>query len=131
LCTAASAPQICVRLDPPVSAVDYDRLDIVGQSTRSPGSSLTLPGSIMALDLSQISLFRATQAQKIESRKRTHVLWSRGLSLEAYLKRDERLEQHELARDGRWITWYARASFSCHRNILTALRKGIGPEERP
>jgi hypothetical protein len=58
------------------------------------------------VDWSQISLFRATPAQIIESRKLSHVEWSQGLSMEAYLERDARLDDLEHAKDGRLTTWY-------------------------
>jgi hypothetical protein len=59
----------------------------------------------MAIDLSATSIFRATHAQTIESRKRTHVMWSRGLSMESYLRRDERMEVMEHASNDRLTTW--------------------------
>jgi hypothetical protein len=62
--------------------------------------------ALSTVDLSQISLFVATREQASEARRRTHVEWSKGLSMEAYLQHDQRLEQLEHARDGRLFDWY-------------------------
>lgn len=58
-----------------------------------------------APDLSSLSIFLATREQAIESRRRSHVEWARGLSMEDYLKRDEFLESTSCARNGAWVTW--------------------------
>ena len=57
--------------------------------------------------LSELSLFPATREQVIESRKRTAVQWGRGQSEEGYLRRDEAMDDHEHAANGRLITWFA------------------------
>jgi hypothetical protein len=64
----------------------------------------------LTVDWSQISLFRASPAQIIESRRLSHVEWSQGLSMEAYLERDARLDNLEHAKDGRLTTWYVSKS---------------------
>jgi hypothetical protein len=71
-------------------------------------SRRSLPDTMVlsTVDLSQISLFVATREQALEARRRTHVEWSKGLSMEAYLQHDQRLEQLEHARDGRLFDWY-------------------------
>ncbi|KAI0674402.1 hypothetical protein C8Q78DRAFT_967627 [Trametes maxima] len=52
-----------------------------------------------------LSLYTATPAQTIESRKRTADQWARGLSLEAYLERDSIMDTHEHAAGGKLVTW--------------------------
>ncbi|KAJ3497207.1 hypothetical protein NLJ89_g10380 [Agrocybe chaxingu] len=69
----------------------------------------------MALPLSSLTLFPATPAQVYESRKRSFVQWGRGVSLEAYLRRDARMDNHEVARDGRLTTWYRREGLLANR----------------
>lgn len=57
------------------------------------------------VDLASLSLFRATQAQAEESRRRTFLQWGGTLSLTDYLTRDATMELGEHAKDGKWITW--------------------------
>ncbi|EKM56951.1 uncharacterized protein PHACADRAFT_91589 [Phanerochaete carnosa HHB-10118-sp] len=56
-------------------------------------------------DVLALSLFAATPEQVIESRKRTHMEWARGLSMEEYLKRDEIMDFQEHAANGKLMTW--------------------------
>lgn len=57
-------------------------------------------------DLSLYTLFPATQEQTIEARKRAHVQWSRGVSVDGYLARESRLDSGEHARDGKHTAWF-------------------------
>lgn len=57
-----------------------------------------------SVDFSPLSIYPATDDQKIESRKRSFASWNRGLSLEHYLRRDELMDIGEHARDN-LITW--------------------------
>ena len=52
-----------------------------------------------------LSLFPATREQVVESRKRTSVQWSRGQSLEEYLRRDEIMDKDVHAANDKLITW--------------------------
>ncbi|KAK7683208.1 hypothetical protein QCA50_013881 [Cerrena zonata] len=61
----------------------------------------------MPTDLSSLSLYPATDDQKIESRRRSYVEWNRGLSLEHYLRRDELMYDDEHARE--YITTWVLA----------------------
>ncbi|GJE86632.1 acetyltransferase domain-containing protein [Phanerochaete sordida] len=56
-------------------------------------------------DLSSLSLYLATPEQLVESRRRTHVIWSRGLGMQEYLKRDELMDYEEHADNGKLMTW--------------------------
>lgn len=56
-------------------------------------------------DFATLSLFVATPEQTQETRKRTHGSWSRGLSVEAYVKRDNVMDNDEHAADGKLVTW--------------------------
>ncbi|KAF9054538.1 hypothetical protein BJ165DRAFT_1439685 [Panaeolus papilionaceus] len=58
-----------------------------------------------ALPLSALTLRIANREQTIESRKRSFHEWGRGLSLDQYLERDAKTDQHEIAKDGRLLTW--------------------------
>ena len=60
----------------------------------------------MTEEFATLSLFVATPEQTEESRKRTHASWSRGLSIEAYVKRDNVMDLDEHASEGKLITWY-------------------------
>ncbi|TFK39356.1 hypothetical protein BDQ12DRAFT_698070 [Crucibulum laeve] len=53
----------------------------------------------------ELSLFPATPEQVIESRRRTWKQWGAGLSEEEYLYRDAVNDLHEIAREGKLITW--------------------------
>lgn len=57
-------------------------------------------------DLASLSLFPATHPQVLASRKRTHVQWARGLTVEQYLHRDSEFDKLEHAVDGKLTTWY-------------------------
>ena len=59
----------------------------------------------------KLSLFAATPEQIQESRKRSHASWSRGLSVEAYVERDNIMDLQEHATEGKLVTWYADSSF--------------------
>jgi len=59
----------------------------------------------MALPLSSLTIVPATAAQIIESRNRSFIEWGRGVTLEEYLGRDEKVDRHEIGRDNRLITW--------------------------
>ncbi|KAF8801281.1 hypothetical protein BYT27DRAFT_7198350 [Phlegmacium glaucopus] len=54
---------------------------------------------------SRLSLYPATTEQTLESRKHTFHQWGRGNTLQEYLERDENTDNHEVARDGRGVTW--------------------------
>lgn len=56
-------------------------------------------------ELSCLSLFPATSEQVVESRRRSHASWARGLSMEHYLKRDEVMDFQEHASNGKLVTW--------------------------
>ncbi|PPQ63368.1 hypothetical protein CVT24_005633 [Panaeolus cyanescens] len=58
-----------------------------------------------AVPLSTLTLRVANREQTIESRKRSYHEWGRGMTLEKYLERDEKTEQHEIAKNGRLVTW--------------------------
>lgn len=53
----------------------------------------------------ELTLFPASQEQIIESRRRTHAQWGRGLSAEAYLARDMLLDRMNHASAGKLVTW--------------------------
>ncbi|KAF8159770.1 hypothetical protein B0H34DRAFT_417317 [Crassisporium funariophilum] len=54
---------------------------------------------------SSLSLFPANLEQILESRKRTFQQWGKGVTFEEYMERDARTDMHEVAQDGRLITW--------------------------
>ncbi|KAK7064792.1 hypothetical protein R3P38DRAFT_58207 [Favolaschia claudopus] len=56
-------------------------------------------------DLSALSLFPATPDQITEARRRTHLEWGKGLTLEEHLTRDANQDQFEGSLDGRLIIW--------------------------
>ncbi|KDQ61629.1 hypothetical protein JAAARDRAFT_150491 [Jaapia argillacea MUCL 33604] len=55
--------------------------------------------------LSDLSLFPATREQTIESRRRTHPQWAKGLSMDEWLRRDELMEEMEFYKDGKLVIW--------------------------
>ncbi|KAH9942825.1 hypothetical protein B0H21DRAFT_749572 [Amylocystis lapponica] len=55
--------------------------------------------------LADLSLFPATPAQMLESRKRSAESWAKGLTLEQYVLRDAIMDQHEHAAGGKLTTW--------------------------
>lgn len=55
--------------------------------------------------LDQLVLRPASRAQEIESRKRASVEWAKWLTLEQYLRRDEKDELLDHAKGGRLVTW--------------------------
>ncbi|KAF8886729.1 hypothetical protein BD779DRAFT_1441401 [Infundibulicybe gibba] len=57
------------------------------------------------IDLSLLSLFQATHAQMILSRRRTFTEWGKGMSEEEYLQRDLDCDAFEHTKDGKLITW--------------------------
>lgn len=80
--------------------------------------------------LAELSLFPANRQQTIESRRRTHPQWSRGLSMEVYLRRDERLDELEHAKDGRMTTWCVLLPF--FRSIQSDSRSRVlAPRDDP
>ena len=52
-----------------------------------------------------LSIFPATKEQILESRHQTWTEWSRGLSLEAYLQREEMLNSQPHANNGKLTIW--------------------------
>ncbi|KAG1734817.1 hypothetical protein EDB19DRAFT_1638788 [Suillus lakei] len=58
-----------------------------------------------AYDLVALSLYPATPAQILETRKRTWPDWGGSTTLERYLQCYARIDEMEHARDGRMITW--------------------------
>ncbi|KAF8899640.1 hypothetical protein CPB84DRAFT_1780294 [Gymnopilus junonius] len=68
-------------------------------------SESTFEVSVSPIPLSCLTLFPATKAQVIESRKRSFASWGRGATLEQYLARDARSDNHEVSKDGRLVTW--------------------------
>lgn len=83
------------------------------------------------LDLAGLSLFPATPEQLLESRKRTHPQWSRGLSLEQYLKRDYVMDLEPHATDGKLITWYASYISLSERFYSLWFLQGARPAHGP
>ncbi|KDR67920.1 hypothetical protein GALMADRAFT_79036 [Galerina marginata CBS 339.88] len=63
------------------------------------------PSSSLGIPLCELSLFPATKAQIRVSRTRTFKQWGRGMTLEEYLDRDEKSDRHDVAKDGRLVTW--------------------------
>lgn len=61
-----------------------------------------------ASELSSLTLFPATPAQVVESRRRTFKEWGRTMTEEEYRRRDETMDHHEHAADGKLITWSVR-----------------------
>lgn len=57
------------------------------------------------MDLSRVSLFEATSYQNAISRKRNYEEWARGLDLAGYLRRDEIVDTHQHAINGKLKTW--------------------------
>ncbi|KAF9243790.1 hypothetical protein BU15DRAFT_86226 [Melanogaster broomeanus] len=56
-------------------------------------------------DLASLTLFPATPAQVLESRKRTWPQWGGALTEEQYLERDAQMEAMEHATDSKLVTW--------------------------
>ncbi|KAH8823266.1 hypothetical protein DL96DRAFT_1532808 [Flagelloscypha sp. PMI_526] len=59
----------------------------------------------MTSALAHLTLFPATYSQARESRLRTHPDWSRGVTKEAYLRRDDYLATLDVAKDGKLTVW--------------------------
>lgn len=55
--------------------------------------------------LSYLTLFKATQAQTLESRRRTFVQWNRGRTMAEYLERDRIMDYQEHSLSGKFTTW--------------------------
>lgn len=55
--------------------------------------------------LAALTLSKATLEQTLESRRRSHVQWHRGLDVDQYLQRDAILDEFEHAKDGKLATW--------------------------
>ncbi|KAF9478293.1 hypothetical protein BDN70DRAFT_860403 [Pholiota conissans] len=58
-----------------------------------------------AVPLSSLSLFPGTREQIIESRTRSYASWGRGTTLQEYLERDARTDNHEVSRNNKLMTW--------------------------
>ncbi len=56
-------------------------------------------------EFSTLTLFPATPAQLIESRRRTFTEWGRDMTEEQYLLRDALMDKAEHAEHGKLITW--------------------------
>lgn len=52
-----------------------------------------------------LSIYAATKEQILESRRRTHVEWGRGLTLEEYVAREEMLDTKPHATEGKMTIW--------------------------
>ncbi|KAJ7600630.1 hypothetical protein C8J56DRAFT_910866 [Mycena floridula] len=52
-----------------------------------------------------LSLYQASRDQVLESRRRGWVQWARGTTLEQYLKLYQRIEEHDVSQNGKFITW--------------------------
>ncbi|KAF8972632.1 hypothetical protein BDZ97DRAFT_1901166 [Flammula alnicola] len=52
-----------------------------------------------------LSLFPASKEQILESRTRSFASWGRGTSLDQYLARDSRSDNHEVSLNNRLVTW--------------------------
>ncbi|KAG7093829.1 hypothetical protein E1B28_007468 [Marasmius oreades] len=60
----------------------------------------------MITELSSLSLFLATPAQRLESYRRTAVAWSRGLTEAEYIQQQqEQAPTFECAKDRKWLVW--------------------------
>jgi len=59
----------------------------------------------LKVDLTSLSLFRATPAQLEESRVRSWPQWGGTLSLTEYLGRYVKMDAVDSAKDGKMITW--------------------------
>jgi hypothetical protein len=55
--------------------------------------------------IDKLTLKSASNAQIIESRKRSFVEWGKWLTLEQYLQRDKEAEALDHAKGGRLTTW--------------------------
>lgn len=56
-------------------------------------------------ELASLTLFRATPAQVLESRRRTWPEWGGVLTEEQYLERDNQMDGMEHAANSKMITW--------------------------
>ena len=63
-------------------------------------------------ELASLTLFRATPAQVLESRKRTWPQWGGLLTEEQYLERNTQMDAMEHAVNSRMITWYAYSNLA-------------------
>jgi hypothetical protein len=52
-----------------------------------------------------LSIFKATREQVLESRRRSWRMWGKGMSLEAYVQREEMLDSKPHAKDGKMTIW--------------------------
>ncbi|KAF5352910.1 hypothetical protein D9758_007887 [Tetrapyrgos nigripes] len=57
-------------------------------------------------DIASLSLFLATPAQAIESRRRTHKIWGNGMTEEQYIERDDQCAESLCGRDGKFRVWW-------------------------
>lgn len=57
------------------------------------------------LEFASLTLFRATPAQVLESRRRTWLEWGGVLTEEQYLERDNQMDGMQHATDSKMITW--------------------------
>ncbi|RXW19908.1 hypothetical protein EST38_g5951 [Candolleomyces aberdarensis] len=58
--------------------------------------------------LYQLSIFPATHAQAVESRRRSYEEWGKRkrYPLEHYIDESNTMGGKEIAADGKWTTWY-------------------------
>ncbi|EJD43713.1 hypothetical protein AURDEDRAFT_125582 [Auricularia subglabra TFB-10046 SS5] len=68
--------------------------------------------SAQDIDLSQYSVYPATEEQTLEVRTRGHAQWGGGMDLQDFLGGYGRLCMLEHAADGRLTTWYRRDGFA-------------------
>ena len=69
------------------------------------GLLISMISNASLLNLSTLSLFIATPAQLLESRKRTFHQWAEGLTEEQYIERETSIEAMEHAADSKLIAW--------------------------
>lgn len=58
-----------------------------------------------SVDVSSLSLFPATPAQVLEARRRVHLQWGQGLTLEEHMERESAYDQYDCAQDGKMRCW--------------------------
>jgi hypothetical protein len=56
-------------------------------------------------NMDSLSVFKATKEQVLESRHRSWTTWGRGMTMEAYVSREEMLDSQPHARDGKMTVW--------------------------
>ncbi|KAK0217946.1 hypothetical protein IW262DRAFT_1104795 [Armillaria fumosa] len=73
------------------------------------------------MNISSLSLFPATQAQVIESRRRSFKEWGRSMTEEEYMRRDAEMDKDEHASNRKLTTWYG-PNCGRSRQILINIR---------